>query len=119
MRKPDVFSRIGVGPRMSRGIMDTLDRLENSITRFVAAYRKQREQSEHYSGELLLVGVELEQARDTIAGLKEDLARCAETGDRYREFDARKDELREQIRIIVEKLDRFGDQDGLGSVTNA
>ncbi len=99
--------------------MDTLDRLENSITRLVEAHLKLRMESEHYSGEMLLVGAELEQARETVAGLKAELERYVRDEVRYREFDSRKEELRDQIKSIIEKIDRYDDQGGMDAITNA
>lgn len=90
-----------------RGIMDTLDKLEDSIRRFAEAYGQLREEREHLSGELLLVSVELEQARETVVSVRDGSAAASVADARVREIDARKDELRESVQRIIRKIDEY------------
>jgi FtsZ-binding cell division protein ZapB len=99
--------------------MDTLDRLEDVIKRYVEAYQILREEKEHLSGELVLFEAELGQARDTIRNLRLELEKFAAEDVRYREFEARREELREYIKTVIDKIDRYGDTDAMGAVTNA
>ncbi|MHB9029477.1 MAG: hypothetical protein ACYC9O_11975, partial [Candidatus Latescibacterota bacterium] len=77
-----------------------------------------REEKEHLSGELTLIEAELGQARETIRNLRFELERFAAADDRYREFEARKNELREYIKTVIDKIDRYGDTDAMNAVTN-
>jgi len=99
--------------------MNTLERLDSSLQKFIEVYQKLREEKEYLSGELVLLNAELEQAKETILNLRNELERFASGDAKYRDLQTRKDELREIIKSIINKIDRYSNRDAMGNVTNA
>jgi len=51
--------------------------------------------------------------------LRNELERFASGDAKYRDLQTRKDELREIIKSIINKIDRYSNRDAMGNVTNA
>jgi hypothetical protein len=99
--------------------METIDRLESYIRRLSEANREIRKEKDDLSRRIQTVGNELDTARETIRTLHLDLAKFMESEDRYRDFDEKKNALREQILLIIEKIEKYGDPDNnIDSIMN-
>jgi uncharacterized coiled-coil DUF342 family protein len=98
--------------------METIDRLESSIQKLFEANREIQKERDDLSRRVQAIGNELDQARETIRSLRGDLAKYMDSDDRYREFDAKKSELREHILSIIERIEKYSDSDPIDSITN-
>lgn len=98
--------------------MDIIDRLESSVQGLSEAHRELRKERDDLSRRIQTAGEELETARETIRTLRLDLERYVESGDRCRDYDAKKGELREQILAIIEKIEKYSGSDLIDSITN-
>ncbi len=98
--------------------METIDRLESSILRLSEVNRELRKERDELSRHIQTVGSELDTARETIRALQADLARYMESDDRYRDFDTKKNELREHVLSIIERIEKYNDSDNIDSITN-
>ena len=99
--------------------METIEKLENSLGKLLEAYRKLREENESLSRGARVAGEELVKARDTIRGLKADVERYERAEDRFHDFEEKKHALREEIRAVIEKIDRCIDANNIDMFTNA
>jgi chromosome segregation ATPase len=99
--------------------METIEKLENSLGKLLETYRKLREENESLLRNARVAGEELEKAGETIRGLRADVERCERTDERFRDLEAKKNTLIEEIRAIIEKIDRSIDSNNIDMFTNA
>ena len=98
--------------------METIDRLESSIHRLSEANRELRKERDDLSRRVQMVGDELESARKNVETLRMNLARYVESDGRCQELEARKNDLKEHIQSIIDKIDKYSDSDTIDSITN-
>lgn len=98
--------------------METLDKLESSVHKLLEVNRKLREERDELSGRVHAASTELGDARETIRRLRDDIA-CFESEDgRFREFDVKKDALRQHILMMMEKIKQYSDSNDIDYFTN-
>jgi hypothetical protein len=96
--------------------MNTIEKLEWSIHELVEKYVSLRDAATKTAEDTAGTRNELAEARETIITLQKTLKELEKETDNHRERETRKVHIKEQIQVILDKLNNI---DSISKVTNA
>ena len=86
--------------------MDTIEKLENSVQVFIGIHEKLRTEKSKTIDNTVSSTRELEKARDTIGELLKTIDQLKEYKERCLKIDTRKKQIKQQINLIINKLNK-------------
>jgi hypothetical protein len=99
-------------------IMETTDRLERSVLQIIEAYRLIREERDSLKRKVETADSELLKAKETIHNLQLAIEKNKQAEAGFRDFTARKYEIRKYIEAIIQRIDAFEARNTNDLVTN-
>ena len=87
--------------------MNTIDKLENSVQAFIEVYEKVRAERMKTSEDSIRCVHELEKAREKIKELQQAIENLEKNQERCKEIDVRKNQIKEQIALIINNLSKL------------
>jgi len=98
--------------------MDTIDRLETSVLKLIESFRQLEEERNRLSIEVETMNDELRAAGETIRNLRLTIDTREQAERDYNNFTAKKQEIKEHIRTIIQRIDAFEEKETIDSITN-
>lgn len=86
--------------------METIEKLENSVQVFIGIHEKLRTEKSKTIENTVRSARELEKARDTIDELHKTIEQLKEYKERCFIIDTRKKQIKQQIDLIINKLNK-------------
>ncbi len=98
--------------------METSDRLERSVLQIIEAYRQLKEERDSLRRKVETADGELRKAGETIQNLQLTIEQYKQTERGYSDFTAKKHEIKEHIKTIIQRIDTFQARNTIDQVTN-
>jgi len=98
--------------------MEASDRLERSVLQIIEAYRQLKEDRDSLKRKVETADGELRKARETIQNLQLTIEKYKQTEHGFRDFTARKHEIKEHIEAIIQRIDAFEARNTIDVITN-
>ena len=98
--------------------MEAYDRLERSVLQIIEAYRQLREDRDSLKRKVETADGELRKAKETIQNLQLTIEKYKQTERGYRDFTAKKHEIKEHIKTIIQRIDTYEARNTIDQVTN-
>ena len=86
--------------------MNTIEKLENSVQALIGIHEKLRTEKSKTIENTVKSARELEKARDTIDELQKTINQLNEYKERCLKIDTRKKQIKQQINLIINKLNK-------------
>jgi uncharacterized coiled-coil DUF342 family protein len=99
--------------------MNTSDRLERSILHMIEAYRHLKEERDSLTRKVEAADGELSKAKETIQELQLVIEKYRQEENGFRDFTAKKHEIRGHIEAIIQRIDAFEAGKSIDLITNA
>jgi hypothetical protein len=98
--------------------MDTVDRLETSVLKLIESFRQLEEERNRLITEVETMHGELRTAGETIRDLRLVVESREQAERDYNNFTAKKQEIKEHIKTIIQRIDAFEEKDSIDTITN-
>ena len=107
------------GPPPGAG-METMENLEGSVRRLLDERKRLAMENERLLERARGAESELDETRGAAETLRADIERFEADNNRLKDFDLRKNDIRDHLRSIIEKIDRYVESDHtMDTYTNA
>ena len=100
--------------------MATIENLESSVRRLLDERKRLAMENERLTDRVRGAESERDETRGAAQTLRGDINRFEADKDRLKDFDTRKNDIRDHLRSIIEKIDRYAESDHtIDTYTNA
>ena len=100
--------------------MGTIENLEDSVRRLIEERKRLGMENKRLLERARGAESGLDENRGAVQTLRGDIERCEAAEKRLKDFDSRKNDIRDHLRSIIEKIDRYVESDHtIDTYTNA
>ncbi|MCE5251401.1 hypothetical protein LLG96_14405 [bacterium] len=91
--------------------MNTVDKLERSVHAFIEVHESILTEKKKAADEADRARLELKNAQEIIEDLQKTVSELEKEHQRYSDIDDRKNQIKEQIQLIITKLNKYNNID--------